>query len=63
MISRKKRSAAKVYGAHLFLNPSRAKFLRGNKNMYFYFMSFLHIGMTQVIQILPQVKQELTYSI
>ena len=25
-------------------------------------MSFLHIDMTQVVKILPQVKQELTYS-
>ena len=30
--------------------------------MYLYIMSFLHIGMAQVVEILPQVSQELTYS-
>ena len=44
------------------LNPLLAKFSRGNKNIYFRFMSFLHIDMTQVVEILPQVEQELTYS-
>ena len=39
-----------------------AKFFRGNKNIYLHFMSFLHIDMTQVVEILPQVRQELTYS-
>ena len=27
--------------------------------MYSYFMSFLHISMTQVVHIIPQVRQEL----
>ena len=44
------------------LNPLLANFFRGNKNIYFRFMSFLHIDMTQVVEILPQVVQELTYS-
>ena len=30
--------------------------------MYLYFMSFLHIDMTRVVGILPQIRQELTYS-
>ena len=34
----------------------------GNKNIYLHFMSFLHIDMTQVVEILLQVRQELTYS-
>ena len=42
------------------LNPLHAKFFRGNKNINLHFMSFLHIDMTQVLEILPQVRQELT---
>ena len=42
-------------------NPLHAKFFRGNKNIYLHFMLFLHIDMTQVVEILPQVRQELTY--
>ena len=33
-----------------------------NKNIYLHFMSFLHIDMAQVVDILPQVRQEHTYS-
>ena len=44
------------------LNPLHAKISRGNKNIYLHFMSFLHIDMAQVVEILPQVRQELTYS-
>ena len=36
-----------------FLNPLHAKFLRGNKNIYLHFMSFLHTDMTQAVEILP----------
>ena len=43
-------------------NPLRAKFFRGNKNIYLHFKSFLHIDMTGVVEILPQVGQERTYS-
>ena len=45
--------------AHWPLNPLRAKFFRRNINIYFiyiYFMSLLHIDMTQVLKILPQVR-------
>ena len=45
-----------------FFNPLNAKFLRGNKNLLLHFVSFLHIDMTQVVEILPEVRQELTYS-
>ena len=31
-------------------------------HMYSMYISFLHIDMTQLVQILPQVRQELTYS-
>ena len=44
------------------INPLRAKFFRGNINIYSHFVSFLHIDMTQVVEILPQVRQEPTYS-
>ena len=44
------------------VNPLRVKFVRGNINIYLHFVSFLHIDMTQVIEILPQIRQEPTYS-
>ena len=44
------------------LNPLRAKFFGGNINIYSHFVSFLHIGTTQVAEILPQVRQEPIYS-
>ena len=34
-------------------NPLHAKFVRGNKYIYSHFMSFLHIDMTQVVEIFP----------
>ena len=43
-------------------NPLRAKFFRGNINIYLHFVSFLYIDMTQVVEILPQITQEPTYS-
>ena len=46
------------------INPLRAKFFRGNINMYLHFVSFLHIDMTQVLKILPRIlKQEKDLSI
>ena len=44
------------------LNPLRAKFFRGNINIYLHFVSFLQIDVTQVFEILPQIRQEPTYS-
>ena len=38
------------------LNPLRAKFFRVNIDMSLHFMSFLHIDMTQVLKILPQIR-------
>ena len=45
------------------VNPLRAKLFKGNKNIYLHFMSFLHIDLTQVLKILPQVRAGSTYSI
>ena len=44
------------------LNPLYAKIFRRNKNIHLHFMSLLHIDMTQVIGILPQVRLGLTHS-
>ena len=48
--------------SHQLVNPLRAKFFRGNINIYLHFVSFLHINMTQVVEILHQIRQEPTYS-
>ena len=56
---------AKWYQSHLIqacFNPLRAKFFRGNINIYLHLVSFLHIDTTQVVEILPQVGQEPTSS-
>ena len=44
------------------LNPLHDKFFRGNINIYLHFVSFLYIDRTQVVEILPQIRQEPTYS-
>ena len=44
------------------LNPLRANFFWGDINIYLHFVSFLHIGTTQVVEILPQIRQEPTHS-
>ena len=36
---------------------------RGNINIYLHFVSFQHIDMALVVEILPQIRQEATYSI
>ena len=41
------------------INPLRAKFFRGNINIYLHFVSFLHIDTMQVVEILPQIRQNL----
>ena len=43
------------------INPLRAKFFRGNINIYLHFVLFLHIDTTQVVEILPEIRQEPTY--
>ena len=40
----------------------RAKFCKGNINIYLHFMSLLHIDMTKVFKILAQVRPGPTYS-
>ena len=44
------------------INPLHTKFFRGNINIYLHFVSFLHIDTAQVVEILPQIRQEPTYS-
>ena len=44
------------------VNPLRAKFSRGNINIYLHSMSLFHIDMTHVLKILPQVRPGPTYS-
>ena len=44
------------------INPLRAKFFAENINIYLHFLSYLHIDTTQVVEILPQIRQEPTYS-
>ena len=39
------------------INPLRAKFFKGNIYIYLHFVSFLHIDATQVIEILPEIRQ------
>ena len=46
----------------LSAKPLHAKIFRMNKNIYLHFMSFLHINMTKVVEILPQVRQGPTNS-
>ena len=50
------------FAARAKVNPSRAKFFRGNINIYLHFVSFLHIDRTQVVEILPQIRPRPTYS-
>ena len=38
--------------------PLRAKIFRGNINIYLHFVSFRHIDVTQVVEIIPQIKQD-----
>ena len=44
------------------INPLRVKFFRANINIHLHFVSFLHIDTTQVVEILPQIRQQPTYS-
>ena len=36
-----------------WFNPLRAKFFRGNTNIYLQFVSLLHIDITRVLKIVP----------
>ena len=44
------------------LNLYMLNFTEGTKTYFLHFMSFLHIDMTQVVEILSQVRQGPTYS-
>ena len=44
------------------LNPLSAKFFRENISIYLHFVSYLHIDTTQVVEILPQIRQEPAYA-
>ena len=46
----------------LVLNPLRAKFFTGNINIYSHFVSSILIDMTQVLKILPQVREGPTHT-
>ena len=43
-------------------DPLRAKFFRGKINIYLHVVPFIQIDTTQIVEILPQVRQEPTYS-
>ena len=48
-------------GNNAQVNALQAKLLT-KKNLYLHFTSFLHIDMAEVVEPLPQVWQEQTYS-
>ena len=48
--------------ANGLINHLRANFFWGNINIYLHFVSFLHIDTGQVVEILPQIRQEPIYS-
>ena len=43
------------------INTLHVKFFSRNIDMYFQFLAFLHTNMTQVVGILPHVRQGRTY--
>ena len=45
-----------------YVYPLRAKFFRGNTNIYLHFMTLLHIDVKHVLKILPRVRPGPTYS-
>ena len=50
------------YHVTVSIKPFRATFVIENKKLYLWFLWFLHIDMTRVIEILTRVRQKLTYS-
>ena len=48
--------------ANIYLTLYLLNFFRENINMYLHFMSFLHIDMTEVVEILHQVRQGPIYA-
>ena len=55
-------AASREYNDYGGFNPLRAKFFRWNMNIFLHFMSLLHIDMTQVLKIVPQVRPGPSYS-
>ena len=47
---------------HIWINHLCVWFFRGSINMYLHFMPLFHIDTTQVVEILPHVRQGPTYS-
>ena len=47
------------FRAHIWqtINPLRANFFRWSRNLHLPFMSFIHFDLTQVVEILPHVRQ------
>ena len=62
MFLNKMDSSKQTYDFLKIVNPLYAKFSRGNINIYLHFMSLLQIDMTQVIEILADVRQGPSYS-
>ena len=58
----KPRKQVRLEMKECIINPMRAKFFRESINIYLHFVSYLHIDTTQVVEILPQIRQEPTYS-
>ena len=52
---------SRVMAAKLLLTHYVQNFSEGTKNIYLHFVSFLHVDMTQVVEILPQVRQGHTH--
>ena len=51
-----------IWPGHRYqLNLLCAKFFRESINKYLHFVSYLHIDMMQVVEILPQIRQEPAY--
>ena len=49
-------------GKHHSLIPHVLNFVRANINIYLHFIPMLHIDMAQMVEIIPYVRQKLTYS-
>ena len=52
----------RIGGGWVLFNPLRAKIFIVNINIYLHFVSFHHIDAMQVVEILPQIRQEPTSS-
>ena len=55
-------TSSQQFSFQKWVNPLCAKFFRGIININLYFMSLLHIDMTQVLKILPRVRPGPAYT-